>query len=493
MKGNIEPCSFFKYIFIDPKSFEPQVYEQVIAHEKIHVKQWHTMDILLSELAIALFWFNPVIWLLRKEVEKNIEYQTDDMMIKRKIEEKENYQLNLIKIAAYKQPLTITTNYNQSLITQRIQKINSKRSHSSSYWKYTFIAPIVFMLVLGLNKPNIGNAQIPIHDVKEEGSYRLAIGDEITVKISGNSSFEVKHMVHHDGFTRIFDGNQKIGINGSTLDQAKQKLFKSYSEFYTFKPSEFELTVKRNKAFGLKNEKEKEQALSAIESERNDGEPIQGCSGLSEAVKAENIIKIEELLLTVDPNCIEPNANNGWHPTHYAKEGHTPLSAAAKLGNKEIVELLINANADINFHDVYLRSPIMQAAFEGHFEMVKYLVDKGALINGISGNHGSALCLAARGGHQEIVEYLLDRGANINAYTYMHGTPFFSATRNGHTEIADLLIDKGASIVAQDSTQIPPLERAARIGNSEIVELLLSLGAEINPQKGKMSPLFSCS
>lgn len=139
MTSEIEPCSFFKYIFINPASYEYETYEQILAHEKIHVKQMHSIDLLLSELAVIALWFNPFIWKLRTEVEKNIEYQTDDLLVNNEPEEKEEYQLNLVKIATYTKPLTITTNYNQSLIKQRILKMNTKKSNPYSYWKYTFI------------------------------------------------------------------------------------------------------------------------------------------------------------------------------------------------------------------------------------------------------------------------------------------------------------------------------------------------------------------
>ena len=44
-----EPCSFFNYIFINPEQYEFEIYEQIIAHEKIHVKKKHSLDLLLSE------------------------------------------------------------------------------------------------------------------------------------------------------------------------------------------------------------------------------------------------------------------------------------------------------------------------------------------------------------------------------------------------------------------------------------------------------------
>jgi ankyrin repeat protein/beta-lactamase regulating signal transducer with metallopeptidase domain len=408
--NNIEPCSFFQYIFINPVNFDYEIYEQIIAHEKIHVKQWHSIDLLLAELAVVVFWFNPFIWVLRKEVEKNIEYQTDDLMIKGKTAAKENYQLNLVKIATYTQPPSITTNYNQSLITQRILKMNTKKSNPSSYWKYTFIAPMLLMLLLVLNKPSVGNAQ--------------------------------------------------------NLNTASNTVISSEAEF---------------------SKVEKAATLSIPE-------PANDCEKLSKAIHEENIAAIKKLLETVDPNCIAPSGEFvGFQLEHYIQVVHTPLSAAAKIGNLEIAELLLDAGAKIDSHSVYLKSPLMAASNAGHLDFVKLLVKKGADIQSISSNHGSALHCAAKGGYIEIISYLLEQGANINAYTYLQGTPLNCAAKNKHTEIVALLIDKEAMINEPDSTQISAFTRAAGRGDNQTVELLLSKGAEINPQGSMWSALFSAA
>lgn len=171
MEGEIDPCSFFRYIFINPAGYDHETYEQIIAHEQIHVRQWHTLDLLLAELAVIALWFNPFVWILRKEVEKNLEYQTDEIMLLNNSAVKESYQLNLVKIASYAEPLTITTNYNQSLIKKRILRMNTKRSNRYGYLKYAFVVPLLFGLSLLLNEPARGSDHLtaslpgPTHDL----------------------------------------------------------------------------------------------------------------------------------------------------------------------------------------------------------------------------------------------------------------------------------------------------------------------------------------
>lgn len=147
------PCSFFHYIFINPDDYDNQTYQQILEHEKIHVKKLHALDLLLAEIAIIILWFNPLVWIMKKEVEKNIEYETDDLMVQANAAEKEKYQMNLLAIATHGKPLTITTNYNQSLIRQRIVRMNAKKSNPHSYWKYAFIMPLILGMLLVMNKP----------------------------------------------------------------------------------------------------------------------------------------------------------------------------------------------------------------------------------------------------------------------------------------------------------------------------------------------------
>ncbi len=153
------PRSFFKYVFINPEKYNIKTYEQILEHEKIHVKQRHTIDLLFSEIAIIAIWFNPFVWLFRKEIEKNIEYQTDNLVLESSAVEPQTYQMNLLKIGVKRKPLTIVSNYNQSLIKKRIMMINKKKSNTHSYWKYAFIAPTLLVTLLILNQPFLVNAQ----------------------------------------------------------------------------------------------------------------------------------------------------------------------------------------------------------------------------------------------------------------------------------------------------------------------------------------------
>ena len=151
--GNRAPCSFGNNIFINPGLYDPETYQQILIHEKIHVSGRHTLDILVAEIAVVLQWFNPFIWLYRREVENNLEFLTDQSVLLHRGVERFAYQLSLLRVSAPHLPFSITNNYNQSLLKRRIVMMNSQHSPRSTVWKYFFLLPLLTALVCTLNKP----------------------------------------------------------------------------------------------------------------------------------------------------------------------------------------------------------------------------------------------------------------------------------------------------------------------------------------------------
>jgi hypothetical protein len=101
--GDKAPCSFGNNIFINPEKYDWDTYSQILLHEKVHIQQGHSMDILLAELVIVFQWFNPFAWLYRGELENNLEFLTDEAVLDADIE-KESYQMSLRSVLP---PITI--------------------------------------------------------------------------------------------------------------------------------------------------------------------------------------------------------------------------------------------------------------------------------------------------------------------------------------------------------------------------------------------------
>lgn len=151
--GDHAPCSFANRIFINPEKYDWETYDQILAHEKIHVLQAHTIDLLLAELMLVFQWFNPLAWIYRKDIENNLEYLTDDSLLKENAFERSTYQLSLVKVSVPEFAMNITTNYNQSMLKKRILMMNARRSNINGMWKYMTLVLIMAVLVCNINEP----------------------------------------------------------------------------------------------------------------------------------------------------------------------------------------------------------------------------------------------------------------------------------------------------------------------------------------------------
>ncbi len=151
LEGEKAPCSFGNTIFINPSKYDWETYNQILLHEKIHIEQGHSFDILLAELVIVFQWFNPFAWLYRKELENNLEFLTDKSVLYQEGVEKERYQMSLLHVSAPHYSLGLTTNYNQSLLKKRIAMMNAKQSNFHTMWKYFFLVPLMGCLMCALN------------------------------------------------------------------------------------------------------------------------------------------------------------------------------------------------------------------------------------------------------------------------------------------------------------------------------------------------------
>lgn len=150
MVKDAEPCSFLSYIFINPNKYDEDTYNHIIEHEKAHIDQSHHFDKIIAEILIILFWFNPLTWLLRKSISQNLEFLTDQSLLKKGVE-KESYQMSLLKVSVSNKPLNLTASYNSSFLKNRISMMNTQNSSIVSSWKYLFVLPLFFLSVSCLN------------------------------------------------------------------------------------------------------------------------------------------------------------------------------------------------------------------------------------------------------------------------------------------------------------------------------------------------------
>ncbi|XP_057784653.1 protein VAPYRIN-like [Salvia miltiorrhiza] len=118
---------------------------------------------------------------------------------------------------------------------------------------------------------------------------------------------------------------------------------------------------------------------------------------------------------------------------------------AARRGELEVLESLLEKGANMNFCDQYGLTALHVAAIKGNKDAVMMLVEFGASVEWQDAEGHTPLHLAVEGGSFETVEVLICRGANVNATTTKGATPLYISKLMEYEDITKLLLDKGAA------------------------------------------------
>jgi len=143
---NIQPFSFFNRIFINPSLYPKEELEEIITHEQVHCRQGHTIDILLVETLVCVFWFNPIAWLLRHDLKQNIEYYTDRVTLRLSNFDRKHYQYSLLRVSD--SAFQIVNHFHFNNLKKRIIMMNKKESPRIVSAKYLLVIPALAAALL---------------------------------------------------------------------------------------------------------------------------------------------------------------------------------------------------------------------------------------------------------------------------------------------------------------------------------------------------------
>lgn len=139
------PFSFFGQIFVCPTGHSAEELDEILVHEQTHARQAHSLDVLAGELASAFCWFNPFVWLWRREIRQNLEYLADQSVLAEG-HDRRTYQYHLLGLAYHKAAATIYNNFNVLPLKKRIRMMNKQRSKSIGQLKYLLFVPVAALL-----------------------------------------------------------------------------------------------------------------------------------------------------------------------------------------------------------------------------------------------------------------------------------------------------------------------------------------------------------
>jgi len=162
LQDKIKPFSFLGHIFLNPSMHSQTEISKIIAHEIFHIKQRHTIDLILTEVLVALCWFNPFAWLLRKAMRQNLEFLADRHVLNSGFDTVQ-YQYILVRTSATGKPgLSITHNFTFSNLKKRIIMMNKQPSSRFSFFKYLLLIPFFAFAWIGMHAGEVvKNQDVP--------------------------------------------------------------------------------------------------------------------------------------------------------------------------------------------------------------------------------------------------------------------------------------------------------------------------------------------
>ena len=202
------PFSFFNIVFINPKFHTQDNLPEILAHEKVHIREFHWFDLLFTELLTVIFWFNPFIWFFEHAIKQNHEYLADQGVLAQG-HSVARYQALLINQLMGMQIIGITNNLNFALNTNRFKMMTKMKTSASRRVKFAWALPTFALLLFAFAEPEFKvNTPKPIFPVSNVQK--------------GEKEYVIKGKVVRDDNGKPLEGASVI-IKGTTIGTVTNK------------------------------------------------------------------------------------------------------------------------------------------------------------------------------------------------------------------------------------------------------------------------------
>ncbi len=177
------PHTFLKYIFLPKKEYQDKnIPKEVLLHEKTHVTQKHTLDILFIEILQILFWFNPLLFWIKKSIKLNHEFLADQTVLKRQFS-LQNYMNLLVTYPNNSNQVELSSPINYSLTKKRIVMMSKQFSKTRAAARVLLLFPILLGCMLLFNNEIVAqqksiNYTKTIQDTHPDKKIKIRVKNE---------------------------------------------------------------------------------------------------------------------------------------------------------------------------------------------------------------------------------------------------------------------------------------------------------------------------
>ncbi|SFU76603.1 Signal transducer regulating beta-lactamase production, contains metallopeptidase domain [Pustulibacterium marinum] len=159
------PFSFFNYLVYNQKNYSKTEFSAILQHEFAHIRQLHSVDIIIAEVASILLWFFPFIHFYKRQLSQNLEFLADTAAIQ-KTKNIKNYQYLLLNHHISKNELPLVSSFFKLSIKKRIVMLQKSKSKNSHALKLGIILPLLTAFFFMFNYQS--EAQIMVVEDQQE-------------------------------------------------------------------------------------------------------------------------------------------------------------------------------------------------------------------------------------------------------------------------------------------------------------------------------------
>lgn len=204
-QNKFTPYSFWNSIFLNKKDFlEKKIDSKIILHEKAHINQKHSFDVLFIEIMLCVFWFNPAFYFYKKAIVTNHEFLADEEVLKQN-QDVENYQ-KLILNELISEKILFTHPFNLNNTKKRIVMMKTKLTKIAKLKSYLTlpISAILFFVFVEkvpakVDYKNINQEKIPTSKISKKEVTQTPKKEQDTIKPKAKEiEKEVKSVINKE-------------------------------------------------------------------------------------------------------------------------------------------------------------------------------------------------------------------------------------------------------------------------------------------------------
>jgi len=238
--NNIVPFSLFKWIIINPEKYSSKDMEQIIAHEKMHAFQLHSLDLIFIEVLVILFWFNPFIYWYRRSIREVHEYLADQAVVENGFDHLD-YQKLLFNQVAGSRLVGLTSSFSNSLSKNRLKMLTMMKSKNILKIKIILAIPLALVFtILFVNSSDAVKASAGMNVSNDLHTQEDTLKTE-TVKIISEGAI---------------DGEKKSDL---LIDEEIFQIVENMPKFQGQDQDAFRLFIQQNLKYPIEAKKNKEQ------------------------------------------------------------------------------------------------------------------------------------------------------------------------------------------------------------------------------------------